>query len=1768
MDIAHGSVKIDLNDADVVAGLRKVDAEFSRTMDKIGREQAVASINADLAPLTDKVEKAKRKLRELQGEKASARVDANTAELTRKIKNAERELKRLDGRKATLEIKLKGAEKVLAAEAALEAAEHKRAKAAEDAGRRIESSLRQEAAARQRASRENLNRVNSDARVMRSLEDQRVKEQAARMRQVENDARVSVSLERQRVSSMRTAETEAHRMDAAFQKAAYNRDVGSRREVTRILSLQKQYARLTDQLEALSRKHPVGREARAKVNLDATGVVAKMEALKAELNFLGAHPPIDIKADVNKRGLARVQQTVTGFVAGLANKASGLQDLTLRLGPFTTSLRGLGVALGFLGPSITDLLGAAGSLVGVLGAGVAGAAALGAGAVTGLAGDFLGLKFATRNTSQELAQARTSINAYQSAVLKYGAGSDKAIAKQKEMNSVLQQISPLAREAALGTERFFKGWDASTKPTQNNLGTIAKQGFEALNKLRPMWAASTNEMSGELQKALGGAFKFLGGAQGRNLLSGIFGNINAQIPTLLHGLGSLGHAFLNLASAGASNFGSLANGFDHFATSILNFTQQDSFGATVHRWVKDAGDVMRFFGALTRVLVHFFGDGSQAGDRFVNTMTKALNRWDTFLTSVSGRNKVGEFFSNSVAGAQQLYSALKPIIQLFALWSIGLEPAVAAITSIAAWLTNAAASLGKIVGLGNPLATLGTTLGAMFAVSKIGSFVSLLARAAGLIKDMAAAGGAAGVLKGVMGGGLLGGLKGGGGIVTAAEAGANAMRAAIISGATVGAAELRAAMVEGGAVGAAEGGAGGGIVGAAKKLILPSGFAAEAAGAEAAIGGISIAAGAATIGVLALGGGLIYLGLSLDHHKTAVDRVNDALKENAKSLQSDATYTRLSAGAQDNAAKSRHQAAASIKALRTEMQNATKGTVAYRDLQLKLYDANQKLKNSTDAGVESAHHNHDAAQQTIDDERKRIKLINDRLDAAKKEAGTHMGFNPNGTVSDQRAKAQADATAALTVEQRRLNTAYNARAAAALNVGRAERGMGALAGKAAQQMGALARQSGGGQKLAQTISLKYENPTNAGNVASAAKAALGSGIKVKTVMQIVADSSDADAAIKRIRSITLARKMQQVGITGHNGVLSMLSAIDRKAIRRKIARIIENGGNPTIDKINKIISMQIRDKPFSVTANVSQALAQISLMQSGLSAIQSKSIVISATVRMKGYPHASGVGPGEMGTHAALIGEGGAPEWYYNTKHGIGYKTAGPQFARIGPDDAVIPTEPKYKTRGRAIVSEIASDLGMRAYKTGKKPAKKASPKKAAGAPGAVKVPTGVAQAQRLGVPNVFKSGGVDEGTLSTELGNAVTAFRNQNSRLDTARQAEARAKKAYDRAKGEKWGADGTANGVKHKKGQRKPVPQGTIDSYDRAKRIAYVYENGGRLPGSQISLPTLAALKTEVSDIRTADTQAKRANQNIDHLTTLIGQERTNMSNASSSYAATGDSKYLDAYNTAKQNRADDITQVSSLLSTAKGVADALTSKYPASVVLQQVADGINSAIGDVQSYTVDNNTDAIEQPAAADIPAYDLNWLLGAAGLTDRYNTALKDVAVGKINNVSDDPSTTIREDLASLADDRAASGEMVGVLKDAYTAAQGTGNITAITSAADAYSSALSDQQGIEQQFSDAAAAAAAAAAPAVSQDSMLSSARADLYSAFGSNYSPVFAGAQRAADMGLGGGAFGPNASSDSAGGSTSVIINNTFPTPPADPHTWSQGVGWELQTVI
>lgn len=174
--------------------------------------------------------------------------------------------------------------------------------------------------------------------------------------------------------------------------------------------------------------------------------------------------------------------------------------------------------------------------------------------------------------------------------------------------------------------------------------------------------------------------------------------------------------------------------------------------------------------------------------------------------------------------------------------------------------------------------------------------------------------------------------------------------------------------------------------------------------------------------------------------------------------------------------------------------------------------------------------------------------------------------------------------------------------------------------------------------------------------------------------------------------------------------------ITAKLADQVTATLIKIAGTKLGDKVQRILgddsSVQAKIKALralGINGPTARFLAQTGSVEGAIAAIAGRSVTIPVNFKAQPFSakppgSASGRGAGTAGV--SLVGEGGGPEAVGNPRDGF-RMTTGPGLAALGPDDYVIPTEPKY--RGRAL-GLMADALGIPGFKKGKKPKRKPRP--------------------------------------------------------------------------------------------------------------------------------------------------------------------------------------------------------------------------------------------------------------------------------------------------------------------------------------------------------------------------------------------------------------------------------------------------------------------------
>jgi hypothetical protein len=636
--------------------------------DKVGEARVDIHVNAgpgeaELAALKSKVD---RDFAELSRKKAEAELTLKAAEFDKKIDEAKGKLDYFKSRRATATLDLAKKhfdEQVAAAEAELKAL------------------------SKQRTS------ISIDSKQLRAAnKEQRLLSEARRL-----DERVALQ------------QAKAERMVSRERQRATDDAIKSRAEI----------ARLSESYEKLIGKQRGLEKSSRRVFSGRSLAVAEQEARKLER--------VASEADHVKHRIEQLGGSVDHLDPQISRNSSLLDrwlsklgDTTVRLGPITTSIKGLGVGLGLLGPLLFELGGGVVSLAGTLGEGLAGGAVVATGALGGLATSAAGVGFVIAPMVHEFKEVHAAAEALTKAELKYGKGSEQVKTAQERLNNELHGVSPIAKEAFEDYGNLTNRWKALTKAARPAVFNAFGESLKTVQSLLPEFARESTATTKVAGKAWDSWMKSLRSSEAKKLLGNIMSDFRASIPGLASGLGSLVAIIGRLGAAGAHFLPGLSNGFAEWAN---NLEKAVGGGAALQSDVGRLVSQMQDLGHLTQdtgsLIVHIFDAGANSGQGMVKSLDNVIKRWDKWTQSASGKAGLAEFFGDSKEATEDFMSSLAHLTKLLFEFSRATAPLANGLLKVVTFIGDIISAADGLVGVKQIFQGIGIVLAGLFVASKV-----------------------------------------------------------------------------------------------------------------------------------------------------------------------------------------------------------------------------------------------------------------------------------------------------------------------------------------------------------------------------------------------------------------------------------------------------------------------------------------------------------------------------------------------------------------------------------------------------------------------------------------------------------------------------------------------------------------------------------------------------------------------------------------------------------------------------------------------------------------------------------------------------------------------------------------------------------------------------------------------------------------------------------------------------------------------------------------
>ncbi|WP_280196256.1 transglycosylase SLT domain-containing protein [Nocardia farcinica] len=278
---------------------------------------------------------------------------------------------------------------------------------------------------------------------------------------------------------------------------------------------------------------------------------------------------------------------------------------------------------------------------------------------------------AEQDAQQALADAHTRLADAQAAYVEAQQAVTDAVNESSsaadEYEKALGKLAPAARD-------FVEKMIALKEPFGELRRSVQQKLFDqmgdSVSRLARNWLPTLDKGLGGIAEKLNvgirNALRDLATEASRNKMAVIFDNVAKAIEPALNGVTNLVQGFLSLSQVGsefmlggASHFENLTQRFREWAESPEGQSKFREFLSESLRTAKDILDVFREFGGVVNQI---FRGSDDTGESWLQSMKETLARWNEFLGSPEGQQKIKDFFQD----VKETVSAIVDLIEFAA----------------------------------------------------------------------------------------------------------------------------------------------------------------------------------------------------------------------------------------------------------------------------------------------------------------------------------------------------------------------------------------------------------------------------------------------------------------------------------------------------------------------------------------------------------------------------------------------------------------------------------------------------------------------------------------------------------------------------------------------------------------------------------------------------------------------------------------------------------------------------------------------------------------------------------------------------------------------------------------------------------------------------------------------------------------------------------------------------------------------------------------------
>ncbi|MFE7745375.1 transglycosylase SLT domain-containing protein [Nocardia sp. NPDC057455] len=215
------------------------------------------------------------------------------------------------------------------------------------------------------------------------------------------------------------------------------------------------------------------------------------------------------------------------------------------------------------------------------------------------------------------------------------------------------------------------------KPTLSGLKNLVQDNLvdglgESITNLTNHWIPTLKTGLGGIATELNGGFRRaladLDTDASRSKVAHIFDRVKESIGPTLDGINNLIQGFLSLSEVGSDFLPGLSDGFLGFTERFRKWAESDEGKKKFHDFLdeslKTLGKLVDVGKELGGVVRQIFRGSDETGEDWLNSMKETFDRWEKFLASEEGQQKVKNFFREVKDAVKEISDSIDKIVRL------------------------------------------------------------------------------------------------------------------------------------------------------------------------------------------------------------------------------------------------------------------------------------------------------------------------------------------------------------------------------------------------------------------------------------------------------------------------------------------------------------------------------------------------------------------------------------------------------------------------------------------------------------------------------------------------------------------------------------------------------------------------------------------------------------------------------------------------------------------------------------------------------------------------------------------------------------------------------------------------------------------------------------------------------------------------------------------------------------------------------------------------